>query len=66
MHLKQTTMTYVIIRLTSVCQYNAQPFECPVTFMGSKSEKYARKVQNRLFFLPSRFENPDLCEKYLF
>ena len=31
--------------------------------MGSKSEKYARKAQNRLYILP---ENSDLCEKYLF
>ena len=36
----------------------------PVTFMGSKSGKYARKVQNRLFIVPLRFEKKnDLREK---
>ena len=31
--------------------------------MGSKSENYARKVQNRLFIVPLRLEKRDLCEK---
>ena len=38
----------------------------PGNFYGVKSEKYARKVENRLFILPLRLENPDLCEKYSF
>jgi len=29
-----------------------------------QSVKCARKVQNRLFIVPLRFEKRDLCEKY--
>ena len=38
----------IIIYNTSVSHYNAQPFKCPLNFIGSKSEKYERIVPNQL------------------
>ena len=38
----------------------------PGNLKWGQSVKYARKVQNRLFIVPLRFEKRDLCEKYSF
>ena len=38
----------------------------PGNLKWGQSVKDARKVQNRLFIVPLRFEKHDLCEKYSF